>query len=394
MNKGYKLYQVIIIIIITSIVSGLTVGTIFYNSYSTQNGKSYHEIISDSNFRDFINIYSEITTDYYDEVEKEKLINGAINGMINVLPDSYTSYLTQNESTELIESLNGKYYGIGITIKGNTIVSIIKDSPAHKKGLKEGDLITKVNNTEVSDKNSAEITSLITEETKKINLEISRNDEILSFELSLEELPKPNSYYEMLDNNTGYLYIELFAKDLDKSIKYSLEKLENMKMNKLIVDLRGNSGGYLEEAQSVASLFLEKGKLIYSLKNKQKTENYNDKTESSVNCPIVVLIDEQTASAAEIFACALKDSNNAVLIGNKSYGKGKVQHTYKLKNGNIVKYTTYNWLRPNGNSVDKVGIIPDIEINNEYTYSDTEPKVVTGIIDKQIEKAKEYLNNN
>ena len=202
MNKGYRLPQVIIIIIITAMVSGLTIGTIIYNNYSTNNGTSYHEILNDPNFRDFINLYGEITTDYYDEVKKEELINGAINGMISVLPDSYTSYLNQNESTQLIDSLNGKYYGIGITIKGNSIVSIIKDSPAHKKGIKEGDLITKVNGNDVSDKNSAEITGLISKDTKKINLEVSRNGELLSFELAVEELARPNSYYEMLENNT------------------------------------------------------------------------------------------------------------------------------------------------------------------------------------------------
>ena len=152
-------------------------------------------------------------------------------------------------------------------------------------------------------------------------------------------------------------------------------------MKKLIIDLRGNSGGYLEEAEKVTSLFLEKGKLIYSLKNKENIENYKDKTETSVNYPVVVIVDGQTASAAEIFACALKDSYGSVIIGNKSYGKGKAQHTYKLKNGNIVKYTTYNWLRPSGESIDKVGIIPDIEVNNEYTYSNTEPKVITGVKD-------------
>ncbi len=184
--------------------------------------------------------------------------------------------------------------------------------------------------------------------------------------------------------------MEMFSATLDEQVASALADLENQGMQKLIIDLRGNTGGYLESAEATSSLFLEKGKLIYSLEGKEATTQYFDETDEHTNYPIVILINGQSASAAEILAAALKDSYGAILVGEKSFGKGKVQQTYNLSDGSMAKYTSAKWLRPNGSCIDGVGLIPDYIANMTYTYDDT--GVINGQIDSQLNKAIEIIS--
>ena len=194
----------------------------------------------------------------------------------------------------------------------------------------------------------------------------------------------------MLENNVGYLLIDTFSATLESQVKNALSELEGQGMEKLIIDLRYNTGGYLDSAEQVASLFIKKGKLLYSLEGKDETTDVYDKTTDYRDYPIVIIMNDSTASAAEVLAAALKDNNGAIFVGEKSFGKGKVQHTYTLSDGSMAKYTSAKWLRPNGECIDGIGLIPDYNASMTVTYD--EQGVITSTIDTQLSKAIEVIS--
>jgi len=394
-KKGYSLVHVIIIIVVTSIISGITTGVIFTKSTTNDRGINYSKLIVDENVQEFLDIYSEIVSEYYEDVNKNEMIEKAIDGMMEYLDETYTTYLDQNEADVLMDQLNGTYEGVGITIKERKVINVLKDSPAEKSGVLSGDVITEVNGVSVVDKTGDEIVALIKENSQNVSLEVLRGDEALFFNLVSETLNVPSVSYNVVENTRiGNLKISVFSNSLSEEVKHAINKLLESGIEKLIIDLRGNTGGYLEQAYKTASLFTSKGKVIYSLSAKTGTETYTDKDDSSQKIPIVVLVNKSTASAAEILAAALKDSYGAKLVGTITYGKGKVQHTHSLSDGGLVKYTSSKWLRPNGTCIDGVGIKPDYTIDNEYIYDETDPDnpIIIDVIDKQMSKALELLS--
>lgn len=391
-SKGYNLIHVIIIVVLTSIISGLTTGVILTKSGNNIKYNGQY----DENVQDFLNAYQNITKDYYEKVDKKSLINSAINGMMDYLGESYTSYLESDEASDLISQLNSKYNGIGITIKDHTVINVLEDSPAQRAGVLTGDKIISVNDINVENTSNEEIAELIKKNDKKVELGIMRDNEPLLFSLHLETLSIPSTDYYMIENTTiGYIKMSVFAENLTNEVQNAITSLEEQGMNKLIIDLRGNTGGYLEQAYTTAQLFTVKDKLIYSLKDKNKKTNYKDEDNNEESYPIVVIVDKSTASAAEVLAAALKDSYGALIVGQKTYGKGKVQHTYTLSTGGMVKYTSSKWYRPNGECIDKVGIKPDYVVDNEFKYEKTDDGriIISDIEDKQLNKSIELLNS-
>jgi len=196
--------------------------------------------------------------------------------------------------------------------------------------------------------------------------------------------PLTTQLIERADKRIGYISMTAFTNTVEEEFQRSLLELESDSMDSLIIDIRGNAGGYLKGATAIANMFLEKGKIIYSLEGKDSTETTYDETEEKRDIPIVILMSEASASASEVLASALKDSYGAILVGTKSYGKGKVQQTRRLEDGSMVKYTTAKWLRPNGECIDGVGLFPDYEVEliqkEDGTWQDT-----------QLEKALELL---
>ena len=394
MKKGYNLVHVIIIIIITSIVSAITTGVIISNTNVSNTGVNYSSLIMDEDIKQFLDAYSELSSKYYKDLNKSSLIQSAINGMMNYLDESYTTYMNEDEANELMDSLNAKYTGIGIVIVDNKVESLVLDSPAQKAGILENDEIVKVNSVDVANLSSAEITEII-KEKPSVNLEIKRNDEILHFSLVSEELKVPNVTYKVLeDTSIGYLQIGLFSSTVAKQTKNALSRLERLGIDSLIVDVRGNSGGYLDQTYDTVSLFLDKGQTMYYIEDKNDKVAYKDETDESVDYPIVVLTNSSTASAAEILTAALKDSYGATVVGDTTYGKGKVQQTHNLSDGGLIKYTSAKWLRPNGTCIDTIGINPDHYVDNEFISEEDENGniVVIDIIDYQLTKAIELLS--
>ena len=367
MKKEYSLCGVIIIIVTTAVISALSTGILIMRNYSTDDGQSYSEIIKDENIQEFIDVYSKLTTNYYENINKKEIIDSAISGMTSYLGDQYTGLLDEDKSSSLYDSLNAKYEGIGITIKDSYIENVLYNSSAAKAGLKMNDKIISINNINIENKTSDEIKNIINEnKSNKIDLRVIRNNEILDFNnLKITSIDYPNLRYSFVENNDiGYIKIDLFSTNINKQLENALFQLN--KYSGLIIDLRNNSGGYLEEAYQTAVIFLPKGSVIYSLLQKDnRKQEFKDKTNDKQDVPIVVLVNGNTASAAEILAAALKDSYGAVLVGSQTYGKGKVQHTYSLSSGEMVKYTASLWYRPNGTNIDGTGIIPDYQVEND-----------------------------
>lgn len=391
MKKGYDLIEVIIIVIVASIISAVSTGVLITKSFNNDGNYTYADIAKDKSLQEFIKVYSKINSSYYKDINKDEAIKSAINGLTSYLDETYTGILDKNKANLLLEDLNATYDGIGITIDNNVIVHVIKDSPAYNAGIQSDDLIIAINDVDVSLSSGEEISNLLKENQKNIKISVKRGEEILSFEnISFSKLDVPRVEYKIIDNtNIGYMQILLFSNSVSEQAENALEELRSKNIDGLIIDLRNNTGGFLEEAYKTSELFLEKGKIIYSLKDKDNNiKSFKDKTTEKYNNSIIILINEQTASAAEILTLALKESGNAIIVGTTSYGKGKVQHTYSLSSGELIKYTSSYWLSPNGTCIDEKGIKPDYNIENE-TGKDNEGN--SYLIDKQLEKSIEIL---
>ncbi len=390
MKKGYGLIEIVIIIVATSIISALATGVLITKNYSTDEGYSYAQLANDENVQDFLNVYFKIVSQYYEDVDKKAVIDSAISGMTNYLDDTYTSYLDEDKANSLKTELNKTYVGIGVVLKDNKVVNIIENSPAHKAGIMAGDIVTKVNGNDVTDISKEQLAKMINENSEGADIAVARNGEILEFDnIKPETLNSPSITYNMVENGIAYMKISVFSNTLSQQIKFAITELSKQNMSKLLIDLRDNTGGYLEQAYESAELFLEKGKVVYSLVDKSnKIKKVKDETEEKQNIPVIILVNGNTASAAEIFAASLKDSYGANIVGKTTFGKGKVQHTYSLDSGGLVKYTSSKWLRPNGQCIDNIGITPDYDIDNSVTQNEEN---VSTLIDNQYNKAMELL---
>lgn len=391
-SNNYSLKEVVIIVVIACTIASLCTGCVMYFKHRSSNAISYHKLDKDDKLNEFVDIYSEIVDNYYTEVDKDSILDAAIDAMVGNLGDDYSSYLTENEADALNDKLSGQYIGVGIQVLDNVVIKVFADSPALKAGIKENDIVKKVNGKEITEDNYSDITNEIkNSDNDTIDLVIERDNQELNFELERTILDLPAISYQLSEEKgkkIGYIYIESFSSTLTRQVKNALEEMESDGMEALIIDVRGNTGGYLTAATGVSSLFIEKGQILYSLESKNGETKYYDETDEHRDYDIVVLIDGGTASSSEILTGALKDSYGATIVGKTSYGKGKVQTKKDLSNGTIVKYTNSRWLRPNGDCVDEKGITPDYEVEIEVS------KDGTHYMDTQLSKAVELLTEN
>ena len=380
---SFNLVEVIVIVIITVLLSCSVFAFLIFNNYiKTSNNVSDKTIAIQNKYdkylNEFINTYINIVNGYVEEVDKEKLINNAIEGMFDYLNDSYTNYLDETQTEDLLEKLEGTYNGIGIElvtdIEGVISVNRVFDnSPASKAGIEPGDIVLMLDDEDITIKGATYFAKQIkTGEKSNYKLTIKRNEEIIELMLSPSKVEIPSvesSKYE----NVGYIKIETFSALTYDQFKNKLNALEKENINGLVIDLRDNTGGYLYTASKIADLFLEKNKIIYELKDNSETiKKYKAETNEKRSYPISIIINGASASASEILALALKESYGATIVGTQSYGKGTIQETENLTSGSMVKYTTGYWLSPNGNSINNIGIEPDIVIENENLLEDNQ----------------------
>ena len=378
------LLDVMILIIVVAIFSCFLTGFIVNRQYK-ELANDYKNFLKDEEANRFINTYNEIVNNYYEEIDRKEMVNAAIDGMMNFLKEKYSIYLDKNETSNLSDSLEGSYEGIGILAEGPTIVQVYEDSPAYKAGMKANDVIKEVNGIAITIENYQDISNIIKNNDDNLNkIVVLRDEKELIFEVKTDKVILPvvsSEVLEVEDKKIGYLVFTSFSSSSFEQFQDELLKVEK-DMDSLIIDLRGNTGGYLESAFDISSLFIEKGKVIYSLENKGETKKFKDKDNQHREYPIVVLVDYGTASASEILALALKESYGATIVGKTTYGKGKVQSMIQYDD-TMVKYTSAKWLGPNGNCIDGVGIVPDYEVSLEISDNI--------IYDKQLDKAIEIL---
>lgn len=377
--------DILIVVVLTSIVSCVLTGIIL--NYQYKHTILNKQLNTDENINEFLNTYSEIVDNYYEEVDKKAMVEAAISGMLDYLEDNYSIYLDKNETEALSGMLDSTYEGIGIISVGNIVYKVYDDSPAAKAGLQANDEIIKVNGQKIDNENFELVSDLIANNNNKTNeIVVKRKGEELTFNVERSEVVIPVTASDVIKINKkqiGYISLSAFSEKSFEEFQDTLLKLEKEeKIDSLIIDLRNNTGGYLNSAFDIANLFIEKNKIIYSLENKNNTTEYKDKTDDKRSYKIVILVNSGTASAAEILTAALKDSYGATIVGTTTYGKGKVQTTLRYGD-RMMKYTSAKWLRPNGECIDEVGIKPDYDIDIEYK-NDT-------IYDKQLDKAIELL---
>ena len=337
-------------------------------------GKNY--FVLSKELAKFVDAYDAIVNNYYKEVDKDKLVESAINGMVSSVGDEYTSYSDKDVTDNFNEAVNGKYMGIGALIMKSendlVIYKVFEDSPSYKAGLKDGDIILKLDDKDTKDMSVNDIARIVkNDDNKEVKLLVKRGEENLDITIVKDMVELPVVSGKVINHNDkkiGYISLSIFSSVASEQFNKELVKLEKEGISGLVIDVRGNSGGYLTTVTDIASYFLKKGDIIYKLEVNDKVTVRKDKTKESRDYPVAVLIDKNSASASEILASSIKESYNGYVVGTNSYGKGTVQQTLVLSDGSMIKYTIEKWLTPLGNWINEVGVVPTnyVELSSEY----------------------------
>ncbi len=386
---------------------GVTVGAHVYTSSTNQyliispsgiKQTAKSDILTNKTVKKIDELMSYIDLYYNDDYDEEDIRNAIYAGTLEGLGDPYSVYYTADEYKDMQINTSGNYYGIGAALsqdaktKEVTISKVYEGTPAEEAGLKDGDQIIKVNDTESTSKElSALVQEIRGEEGTTVHLQVYRASNNKTFEIDVErknvELPSITS--KMLDGGIGYIQISEFQSKTDEQFKSALADLKKQGMKSLIVDVRSNPGGLINAASNILDQILPEGTVVYTEDKYGKREDYTSDS-NCLDCPIAVLVNENSASASEIFAGAIKDYNYGTLIGTKTFGKGIVQTVLPLEDGDAVKLTTAKYYTPKGNYIHGVGIEPDIELT--YKYSGPEDEAYDMKYDNQVQKAIEVLN--
>lgn len=362
--------------VVTVMLFSIGIGILLcFGLISLFTGKNYLAVTRD--LKKVVDTYYAIVDNYYGELDKDSLIDGAVEGMISSVGDSFTSYSDTDSAISFNETINGTYEGVGLSIAtlndGTiTVIEVFDDSPAHKAGIKVGDIILKVDGESYEGKSGSDISNYVKNSGKdKVILTIKRDDKEEDITVNLSKVDIPYVSGEILEKDgkkIGYIDISLFSSNSYKQFKNKLDKLEKDNIDGLIIDVRDNSGGYLTSVTDICNLFLEKGKVIYQLEDSKGKVLKKDTTKEKRSYDIVVLINGASASASEILASAIKESYGGEIVGTNSFGKGTVQQTKKLLDGSMIKYTTQKWLTPDGNFINEIGVTPtkEVELDSKY----------------------------
>ena len=398
-RNSQQVYKTIMLIIITVLITALVTTIVIYN-FVIKSGKIAIKSEDNSSLSGLeatlASFRSVLEEKYMGEIDDEALIEGAIKGYVSALGDPYTTYYTKEEMDELMEETTGNYVGIGIymtlDIDNNAIyvVKPMEDSPAEEAGIQAGDLIIKVDGKEYSGEELDQASNAIKgEEGTTVKLEILRDGETKELEVERRKIVVSHIVEKKFDN-IGYLLIEDFDGGCAKEFEEKYKELESQGIDRLIIDLRNNGGGVVDEAVSIADMLLDKDDTILITKDKKGNEEITKSEHNpTITMPVVVLTNGYSASASEILVGALQDNERATIVGTKTYGKGVIQEVDRLNDGSGLKITIEEYYTPNKNEINKVGIEPDEEIDlsdevkEQGTYTDEE--------DNQLQKAIEII---
>lgn len=395
-NKIYKIIMIVAIaVFITFMVTSISLYTYFVNNPISITSKSSS---SSKDIAGTLQKYKEIIDKYYlGDVDEEKLKEGAIKGYIEGLGDPYTEYISADEMEDYLSDTMGNFVGIGIYMVKNTekgkiqVLAPIKGSPAEKAGIQAGDLILTVDGVDYSaDEMTIASNKIKGEEGTTVTIEVLRGTETKKYELKREKVKVNQVEGKVLSNNIGYINFTSFDETTADDFKAKFEELNKQGIKSLIIDLRNNGGGIVDQALQIADYVADKDSvLLYEVDKNNKETVKKAKTDPIINMPIIILTNENTASASEILAGALKDLGKAQTVGTTTYGKGVIQQILKLSDGSGLKVTIEEYQTPNRNKIHKIGIAPDEEV--KLPDSVTNVLNVTESEDTQLQKAIEML---
>lgn len=401
--KKQRIYKTLMLIILTIFLTFILTTMYITNKYNLStydlslllNNSSSSEDISKT-----IDYIKQILDKYYlNDIDEEKIATSAIKGYVEGLEDPYTEYITKEEMEEYSVNLKGNYVGIGVYMTSNLedntidIIGVIKDSPAEEAGLMAGDIIVSVDGIKYTGNDINNVSTAIKgEEGTTVKLEILRKQEIKSFEITRKKVVTNPIIAKKLQDNIGYIQMTSFDEETAEDFKNKYENLKNEGITSLIIDLRNNGGGLVDQALEIADYIVPKGKELLITADKNKNEEIEKaKQDVLIDMPIVMLVNGNTASSSEILAGALKDLNEATIVGTTTYGKGVIQQLMTFSDGSGLKLTTHEYYTPNRNKINGIGIEPNeiVELPegvNAFT--------VTEENDTQLQRAIEILKES
>ena len=391
--------EVIFLIAVTAMVSILMTYVFVSAFYLKEETKQKNS--EDTALQEFIDTYQNVLDSYYEDVDEQELIDNAIKGMLSGLDDPYSTYLDKNTSSNFDATLAGTYQGVGLEVYNdqdmNIVVSrVFENSSADKAGIQAGDIIKKIDDKDLTKQKTSEFSNYTKKKKDgKFQVVYTHEGEEKTAKLERSIIIIQSVSSEVIERNNhkmGYIQIDIFSATTYSQFKKAVEKLEKEQVEGMVIDLRGNTGGHLTVVSDMLSLFMDKKHVLYQIEDKDKKTKYYSTGKETKDYPVVVLQNEGSASASELFTAAMKESYGAKVVGTKSYGKGTVQELNTLQDGTQYKFTTKKWLTPKGNWVHKKGITPDvtIELNDSYLENPTHDN------DDQFQKAfavlEEQLN--
>ena len=391
-DESYNFKELFIVMIFSLCLGFISCFSIFvlFNG-----GRNYFSVNKDLD--KFIDAYYAIVDNYYGDVDKDKLLNNAISAMANSVGDEFTVYSDTDASLVFKETVDGVYEGIGCSIIQNIdntieVMEIFEDGPAFKAGLNVGDIILNVNGKDIKEYDVSSLSQYIKNEAEsEIVMRVLRGNEEKTITIVRGEVETPTVNSEIINSNNkkiGYVSISIFSSVTSKQFDSHINKLLKENIDGLIIDVRGNIGGYLTSVDEISKRILKKGDVIYQLEKNGKTEVFKDNTKESLNIPIAILVNSSSASASEILASVIKESYKGYVVGTNTYGKGTVQQTLTLSDGSILKYTAQKWLTPDGNWINEVGLEPTNYVELSSTYIENPIREN----DNQLQEAINLLN--
>lgn len=334
---------------------------------------------------------------YYKDIDKQAMVDGIYAGLVESLDDPYSAYYTEEEYKDLMQTLTGNYAGIGALLQKDiksgevTITKVYANTPAEKVGLVAGDSIVSADGNLAVDEDLDEFVQHIRgEEGTDVKLVIFRDGKEMELTCTRASIATPTVEHQMLEGNVGYIAVSQFTEHTYDDFVEAYKDLENQGMKSVIFDMRNNGGGLVDSVVDMLDYLLPEGTVVYTMDKEGNREDYTSKGSSYKSIPMTVLVNENTASAAEIFTGAIRDFKYGTIIGTNTFGKGIVQSTIPLSDGSAVKLTTQTYYTPSGECIHGKGIAPDIELEYEFQGGPEDKYDVT--LDNQIQKALEVLS--
>lgn len=416
-KKNNGIYKTFMIVIITALITCI-VTTIVVHSSITSTGSNIQqsfvgkmvsiitepfnksENITTTEIDEKLNeINGKLNEIYIGEIDEQKLINNALEGYVQGVGDEYTEYLTEEEVTSLLEEVNGSYVGVGLYIAQNVetneilVIGVIKDSPANKAGILAGDIVKKVDDIEYTGEQLTQASNNMKGLAgTNVKVTVERSGKLIDYNITREEIKFNCVEHEKLNNNIGYIQITSFDGGCAEDFEEAYKELKSQGIKSIVIDLRNNGGGLVDECLQIAELIVPKGSTMLITKDKDESEEISksDK-EPIIDVPIVILVNEYTASASEILTAAIKENTNSKVIGTQTYGKGVIQGIFMLEDQKTaLKITMQEYYTPKYNRIHKQGITPDIilELPDEWKGQ----TIIDREFDNQLNKAIETLS--